>query len=201
MTSFKINLIRKDVLPADKRHQLFWFVVFYCIVCAIVLVVVVSGVTRRLVKATDDRKEASRIQTTFREMHPGHNDIMVYANGLRNEVQKAAEELADLENIVDRRIYLAHILKDLSAPLSLGVRITDIEVSRDSAEMSFDLVIPERLAGKEINERDLLEKWAAAPELSKRVRNIHSVVSQRQKIEGQAVLVIRFGCELATKDI
>jgi hypothetical protein len=193
---FNINLVTGDVLPRKRRAALFWGMVLYLMVCGAVLALIAYQTTRSFVKTSNERDSIRRSEDEFKELHLASGDLDAGLQQLREQLDRECMRLTVIDGILEKRTNMAVILAALSQGLPPDLYILNVASEEKKKTLTFDLVIP---VGKSIgspNASELIAHWTGKESLMREVSTIRSLVSERQRIGGNPVFLLKFECRL-----
>ena len=197
MAVFEINLIRDQVMPAQRRAAFFWLLAAYLAACGVLLAYGANTATRRLVAAAHARAEVAVLCTHNGVGAPGQGDAMSQWQTFRRQITEGAAMLENVDAVLKSRIRLPSILRGLVIPLPSGVYIVSLDLDGTKRDLTFDVVVPARGAGPEVNAEQLVALWNADTGLMSRLARIQSVFSERHKLDERPVFVMRFATTVA----
>ena len=199
MVTFDINLIRARTMPAAQRKAVFWLVALYLLICIVLLAYVANHGTRRIVASSRLGREIRRLEGEFRAVYPGEKDILAFAQRSEERLTQDARRVEIIDEPMDKRVNLSGVLASLKAPLPPTVHLFNLKVDRHvggARELTFDIVIPAGPMETRVNPGRLVAYWNADEVLMSRTGRIRSVAAQRQNIQNDPVLILRFACGL-----
>jgi hypothetical protein len=198
MSTFEINLIRTRVLPPARRKALFWGVVGYLVVCAVVLVLVAHTATREFVSARWKRSDMLRIEREFREAHPTQPDMLTYASVLGNQATSLLDTLGEVDDALARRSHLTLLLRRLSVPLPDEAHLLQFKMDTDERTLEFEIAAPIVSAeGLVPSAAEMVSVWKQDELLMTQLSDIDAVASTRMLVDGRAAYILKFSGELA----
>ncbi len=195
-TTFQVNLIKGEALPAPKRQALFWGMLGYLAICGLVLVVVANTAARRAVRAARLQREIASIESRFRSESGKQVGVLDYADTQRREMERCTQRLAVIESVLGRRLSLTTILYRLAVALPPGVELLAFEVEDDKPDLIFDIMVPEQDAAPLVDAGRLVAEWNRDEELRGVVHRIRSAETERRRIRSESVYVFKFRCEV-----
>ncbi len=196
MSTFNINLVAADVLPRKRRAMLFWAIVSYLVVCGALLVLIAYGTTRSFVRTASERDAIRRSEAEFEQLYPSGGNTESGLRQLRESLDRECMRLTVIDGILEKRTNVSVILAALSQGLPPDLYILNVGLEEKKTTLTFDLVIP---VGKSIgspNASELIAHWTAKESLMREVSTIRSLVSERQRIGGKPVFLLKFECQL-----
>jgi len=192
MAVFQINLIRERTIPARRRKAIFWGVSVYLVLCIALLAFVANHATRRLLATRRLRHEIVRLENQFQLVYPGMHDILAFARQSEQKLTAYARDLESIDAFLADRLNLSGLLASLKAPLPEGVHLFNLDLDQDDKTLSFDIVLPAGSMESSVNGARLANFWNADEVLMSQAGRIRSVAAQRNRVQNQQVMILRF---------
>lgn len=196
MTTFNINLVSSDVLPRRQRSMLFWAMVVYLLVCGTILALIAYHTTRSLARTLGERVVVLRSEAGFKQLFSTAGDIDSRLAELKTQLDEECMRLTIIDGILQHRANISVILSGLSRGLPQGFYILNVGMKEKKGTITFELVIPVGESIGSPNTSELIAHWRANRPLMREVSTIKSLVSERQRIDGKTVFMLKFECQI-----
>lgn len=194
MVRFEINLIRDEVLEHGQREAVFWSMIGYLLVCGLAGV----GLAYRAASTVEtvERRiaDVTAMEQFFLKEHPRAGGILEFVRSRHRVLEQRVEAMEAIRASLAGHVSLARIFASLSAPLPPGAYILSLEMEDASKVARFSVAIP--AADGEMTAADLTGQWGKDGSLMEQLREIRSLVSQRQRVDGKSMLIMRFSAPL-----
>ena len=193
MAEFTINLIKDQVMPLKMRRRIFWCMISYVSTCIFAVVAIVFMASRELLHASRQRADMARITTKFREDHPGQSDIFRYSDSMNRSGEQIASVLDVVKQHFIARTDVARILVGITAVLPKDIRLVAFSLDAEKGTVTFDLAAPiVSNAERPMDAGELVGLWNRSSHLTSELDQIQSVASNRSRIGGKPVFILRF---------
>ncbi|MBT3296746.1 MAG: hypothetical protein HN919_22320 [Verrucomicrobia bacterium] len=196
MLMFEINLLKNRAISAPMRKAMFWGVSLYLVLCIAALAWLANRGTHRLIRAARLQDEISKQEAQFQRTHHRSQDILEFARRARSRLEMDAQSLETIDELIRNRVSLVNIISALTAPLPLGVDLLDLKLNSKDEHITFSVVIPEGRAEQQISGGRLTSVWNADETLQFRLERIRAVSTKRDRLQGDAVVVMQFSADL-----
>ena len=193
---FEINLLKNRALSAPMRKAMFWGISLYLVLCIAALAWLANQGTHRLIRAARLQDEISKQEELFQRTHHRSQDILEFARRSRSRLEMDAQSLETIDKLIRNRVSLVNIISALTAPLPLGVDLLDLKLDSKDKQIAFSVVIPEGRAEQQISGGRLTSIWNADETLQFRLERIRAVATKRDRLQGDAVVVMQFSADL-----
>ena len=195
--NFQINLIKNRVLGFKKRRAVFLALIMYLAACALALVYLSNRVSDKFVSSARLRQEVMDLEHKFRQLQPKQADLLEYSSGVKTKTAQYIQKLEVIERVLSGRINLARLMQKFSEILPASAYINNLSLDSKKQALDFDVVLPEDAAAGNFNTSQLISAWQKDSTVMADIEYIKSSSSQRQKISGQSVAILKFSCSLA----
>ena len=199
MAYFEINLIKDSVTPPQRRRLIRRALISYFLCCGAALVTICYRGTQSITALRAQRHMVELLEQPLLANAALARDVPQYVQALNGDLERAAEKLARIDELLEQRITLVPILLGLVAPLPQESSLASLEVDLKSSSMRFDLIMPINPTERVTHSSLVLAAWHNDPHLAKRVQNIRLVTTQRKYIRGRNVFVAHFEGTLRLK--
>ncbi len=199
MAYFEINLLKESVTPPPRRRWLRRALLLYFLCCGMALTAVCYRGTLALTVVWRQQQQVERLERPLLSGAASARDVPQYLKRLHGDLERNAEKLARIDELLGQRILLVPILMGLVVPLPAESTLINLEVDQKSGSVRFDLIMPINPTDQGTHSSLLLAAWHNDARLAKRVQNIRLVTTQRTYIRGRNAFVAHFEATLQPK--
>jgi len=196
MPTFQINLIRNRPVPLPQRRPMALALLLYLLVSGSVLAWAVHQATREVQAARLQTRLIREQSQRFLSMRKGWRSLDAYAQSLRRQMGQAGATLGTVGQLLRKRLPVAHLLRDLAAPLPDNVHLINIEIDQAGGMLRFDLAIPMDAPDGTPNMSAILSAWRSAPLLKRAAADLRERSSQQSTLKGSPVFLMHFEAAL-----
>ncbi len=200
MTHFEVNLVQGRVIPLRKRRLMLVGMTVYLVICLALLLVTVSGLVTDVEKGRDLYRQVERTEKFFWEDHPKQYRLLTYVPSLRVKLDELIGKLDGVHAVLVKRCDAVRIVMRLTASIPRSATMSNLDLDPGKGTLSFDLTVPVDEAGYTFSTSEVLDQWSADSMLMREVSTIRAGATQRQRMWGRTVFVIRFSGELRGKE-
>lgn len=193
---FKLNLIKNDVLPYNKRKLVFFSMILYVLMVGVLLVFLSHKAAVNFVKISDYKTAASYFQKAQLRNPGGKKDIQAYAKDLNARMLLFAVKLETVDKILSNNVDLTSIILRLLTPLSAGSYMDNINFNAQTGTLEYDIVTPVSGMNETANTKDLISAWKKDYYLSSCVKNMETISAVTQDKGETSIFVSKFSCRL-----
>jgi hypothetical protein len=196
MLMFEVNLAKNRAISAPMRKAMFWGVSLYLSLCIAALAWLANHGTHRLIQVAQLRDDIGKQEAVFQRTHHRSQDILEFARRARTRLEMDAQSLETIDKLIRNRVSLVNIISALTAPLPLGVDLLNFKLDSKDEQIMFSVVIPEGRTEQRISGGRLTSIWNADETLQFRLERIRAVSTKRDRLQGDAVVVMQFSANL-----
>jgi hypothetical protein len=197
MPTFRINLIRRRPVPLPQRRPLALALLLYLLATGALLAWTVQRATRDVLASRLQARLLDEQCRSFLALRRDGATLDACAAGLRGQLLHADATLAAVERTLRQRIPVAHVLRDLAAPLPADVRLLNIDLNASGRALRFDLAVPvENAPTGATNTAAILAAWRNAPFLKRAAADLRERSSQQADVGGRPVFLLHFEATL-----
>ncbi len=196
---FKLNLIKNDVLPSDKRKIVFFSMILYIFIIGLILVSLSYKTASTFVKTADYKRDAANFKNAHLNDINGRNDISGYIKDMKDKMLYYAGKLESVNKILSKYVNLPGILKGLSASLPAGSSVDNFSFNSEANTLEFDIIMPEGQAKDRLNTNELISNWKKNGYLMSCIKDIESTSVSKQARGESSVFVSKFSCSLSNE--
>lgn len=196
MTDYNINLIRDDVLPAQRRRTVFLATAVCIFIAGALVACIANHIARKVAAATDDRVRITLLEQRFADEHPGKPGILEYGDQLRGDLVGASAALASVAHVMRSQTHLSGLLLWLSEPLPDRYYVLNFALERATSTVTFDIAGPAARASGLLQSTDLINAWSSNMDLMTWVSGIQLVLTRRHDVGRREVFVWNFKATL-----
>lgn len=196
MPMFRINLIRERPVPLPQRRPMALALLLYILAAGGILAWTIFQAVHDVLASRLQARLVVEQNRSFLAMHKGWPSVDAYANSLRSQMNQSVVTLSTVEQLQRQRLPVAHILRDLAAPLTNDAQILNIDINPAASALRFDLAVPVDDPGGSTNTAAILSAWKNAPFLKRFAADLREGSSQQTDLKGRPVFLLHFEASL-----
>ncbi|MBN3037928.1 MAG: hypothetical protein JW869_00760 [Candidatus Omnitrophica bacterium] len=194
--NFKVNLIKTQVIPLEKRKALSLAIIIYLAICVSILSFLLYQMASDIIEIAKSKNDVGHLESSFFQENFQRKNGLDYTLAMKEEVLKCIDKLELVDGVLSKRVDMINLLLRLSRPLPAGSYIDNFNFDNITRNSEFDVVIPESYQQGNFNISNLISAWKQDSFLKNYIENIHSSSSRRQQKGEEIVYISRFSCAL-----
>ena len=194
MVDYRINLAKSLTSSIEERTRFYNGMLFYLVLCAMVMVGVAYLATVNLKGFGENKQERDRLQHLASAMSGLDAAAFKNPDQAYSELQAYSSEIGALKTVLKQRVKLLPVIDNLFIDLPEGASL--LSFSADKKKMAFGLILPPASEERGDPVRKLTEAWESNQELIKRVSSIRPLTGERRTMGSNSVYYVKFECVL-----